>query len=537
MSSINWFFISSLSLVITTLFLIITQLKYGKEKIHWAWTLLNIAVFIWGLGAAISATISSNYHLCTLIWRLTSIGINLISVFTLYFVSLLTGKTSKIILFFSYFQAFVFTILSLDTYLIINNDALLYFNTLLVPSPGKLYLLWFFSWCFIIAYSYFYLVKFYLNQKNREKKQLKLLIFSLIVGSTCGTINFLYFLNLPVGPFANFGISLYCLMATYAVFKHQTLGIEIIYKKGLLYSILIAVLTGIYLLLIIIIESLFRGIIGYKSFILSLSSAFLIALLFNPLRNKIQLLVDKIFLGKTFQEVAQENELLKQELERSERLKAASTLALGLCHEIKNPLSTLKTFAEFVPEKHLDKNFINKFSKLVPTEIDRINNIVHKLLDFSKPTPPALQEVNIQQLFVDILDLFSSDLLKHKIKITELFENSEFKLMVDPNQLKQVLLNLLNNAKEAMPNGGMIKIGTRKINNDFVEIEIADQGIGIQKENLRYIFDPFFSTKDDGTGLGLAISYQIIKNHNGTIVIESEENKGTTVRIKLPIAF
>ena len=307
-------------------------------------------------------------------------------------------------------------------------------------------------------------------------------------------------------------------------------------KKWLLYSILIAALTGIYLLLIIISESLFSGVMGYRSFILSLLSAFLMALLFNPIRNRIQSFVDKLFLGRSLQEIAEENELLKQELERSERLKAASTLALGLAHEIKNPLTTLKTFSEFLPEKFKEEDFVNKFSKIIPAEVDRINSIVHKLLEFSKPTPPTFKSENIYDIIKDTLELMSNDFLKRRVKLIEECEDRDLIVNVDAAQIKQVLFNVILNALDSMPKGGKICISVKIKQPEQIEIILKDEGQGIPRNDIKNIFNPFFTTKDEGTGLGLAISHQIIINNKGEIEIESELNVGTTVIIRLPRA-
>lgn len=537
--NINWFFISSLSLAITTLFLIIILIKYGKEKIHKMWMLVNIAIFLWGTGATIISTITDNYRLAALIWRLTDIAVTFIPVLLLHMIFLLTKRVSRIILIFAYLQAILCIILIFKTNLIWSTNFIKYSNYsfLLIPSPGRLYYLWFIFWVLISGYVHFQLIVFCLNQPKEEKKYLKLLASAIIIGSFCGSFNFLYTLDLPFYPFANFGIVIYCLILTYAIFKHQLLGIEIIYRKSLLYSLLIATISIIYLLLIMFIEWLLRGIVGYKSFIISLSSAFIIAVIFIPLRNKIQSLTDRFFFGKTPQEITQENELLRQELERSDRLKAASTLALGLAHEIKNPLTTIKTFSEFLPNRQEDKEFLNKFAKLIPEEVERINSIVHQLLDFSKPAPPVFKEISFYTLIHGIVELLSNDFLKRKIKINESFDDTNIKIKADPVQLKQALLNIILNAMEAMPNGGNISIKTTIRQDNYLEIEIIDEGCGIAEKDLKHIFDPFFSTKESGTGLGLSIAHQIIKNHKGTITIESELGKGTTFRIRLPMGL
>ena len=533
---INWFFFSSLSLSITTLFLIVIFLKYGKEESHYRWLQSLISLFIWSCGATLAALFKYEIQ-SNIFYRIACIGAAFSSTLILHTFSVIVKSKNIIIFALSYFLSLSFSVLIIATNLIFKNQPNKFYDNFWIPTPGNFFYAWFLSWLLIIMYANSIFFYFFSIQKDTDRLVLKFFAIPILLGCISAILNFMLPYSFWIAQFGNMGISICILALTYAIFRHQVLGIEVVYKKGLLYSILIAVLTGIYLLLIIVIESLFRGIIGYKSFILSLSSAFLIALLFNPLRNRIQFFVDKIFLGKTPQEIVHENELLKQQLERSEKLKTASILALGVAHEIKNPLTTLKTFTEFLPEKYKDENFIKKFSKIIPQEIDRINNIVHQLLDFSKPNPPAFKITNICDVMRETLDLLSNDFLKRKIKIIENCENHSLMVNVDPMQIKQVILNILLNSMDAMSKGGSIYISAKSTDNNKIEIRIADEGMGIAKENLKNIFNPFFTTKDEGTGLGLAICHNIIKNHNGTIEIESEGNKGTAVKIKLPSAL
>ncbi|QAT16830.1 sensor histidine kinase [Candidatus Velamenicoccus archaeovorus] len=533
MFSINWFFISSLVLTLAELFLILILLKYNNVNFHKMWLFFNFSVFIWAVGSTISSFLNffSYEKIALLSWKIGDCGVSFISVFLLHAILLLIGRRNYLILILSYTQAIICSIVLLTTNLILGD----YFENhlgVLIPFSGKYYFLWYALWTIIVTYAHFCLITFYWQDQNK-RKDIRLLIILTILGCSSGAINFFYMYNPPFFQFANLGIVAYCLIFTYAVFRHKMFGIEIIYKKGLLYSILIAILSAIYLLLIIIIESLFRGIIGYQSFLLSLFSAFLMALLFNPLRQKIQTFVDKIFLGKSPEEIAKENELLKQELERSERLKAASALALGLAHEIKNPLTTLKTFSEFLPKKFKEEDFVTKFSKIIPAEVDRINNIVHKLLDFSKPTPPILKSVNICGIVRETLELMSNDFLKRKITLIEECTDHNLMVAVDAAQIKQVFFNVILNALDSMPRGGKIHIATKVKNTKQIEIILKDEGCGIPKKDMKNIFNPFFTTKDEGTGLGLAISHQIIKNNKGEIEVESELNTGTTVVIRL----
>ncbi|MFB3918527.1 MAG: ATP-binding protein [Candidatus Velamenicoccus archaeovorus] len=529
---LNIFFFSSLSVVISTSLLIFILIKHGNKKIHKVWALMNFAVFIWGIGAT---AISLNTHpsLANIIWRLCNIAVAFISVLLLHMAMILVQSRTKTLLLFACLQA-TLLIVFFPTNLIWSYVIDKYYNLFYIPKPGKIYFSYFLLWILITAYAHSMLIKFYLSQEKEKKSQAALLFSAIATGCICGSFNFLYFLKIPFYGWLNFGITFYCIIVTYAIFKHQLLGIEIIYKRGLLYSILIAFFAAIYFIFIFIAEWLFRGIMGYKSIFLSLFSALAFAALFNPLRNWAQNFINKIFHTKTIQEISMENELLMLELERSERLKAASTLALGLAHEIKNPLTVIKTFTEYLSEKKTNEKFIDKFCKIIPREVERINNIVHRLLDFSKPSPPVLKQTMVCNIIKEILELMSNDFLKKKIQIVEQNENHDLFANIDADQIKQVFFNILINAMDAMPNGGNIYISIKEIKGKKIEITLRDEGSGISKENLKNIFDPFFSTKDKGTGLGLAISHQIIQNHNGTIEIQSELNRETSVTIRLP---
>jgi len=160
---------------------------------------------------------------------------------------------------------------------------------------------------------------------------------------------------------------------------------------------------------------------------------------------------------------------------------------------------------------------------------------VHRLLDFSKPSPPSFQKTNVHSLIKDILEFLSNDFLKHRIAVNESYEDGNLNLRVDPGQIKQVILNLLLNAMEAMPTGGNICIKTKKTRGSTFELTIKDEGCGIPPEHIKNLFTPFLSTKEGGSGLGLSICHQIIKNHGWTIEVKSEKNKGTEIRIEFPL--
>lgn len=534
---INFLTITSLILIFSTLSVILIVFRFGSlNAIHKAWLAMNTSILGWAIGATILSIKTLESGIAFQIAKITNIFVTSIALALLHFIHTLTNKPNLKACFFFLCLGYAFIIMMFIPNAVYTNLVHSY-NYILLPIRGPFYLPWFAFWLATVCLAHFYLIIFYIKNINKKQKTEALLLFiALAIGCICGTINFLYFFNLWFYPLANLGISLYCMIFTYAVFKHQIMGLEIVLRKGLLYSSLITIFTCIYLIVIFISEWLFRGILGYKSIFLSLLSAVTIALLFNPLRDKIQNYIDCLFLGKTTEELARENELLKQEIERSERLKTVSSLALGVAHEIKNPLTALKTFTEFLPEKYKDENFLKKFSTIIPREVERINRIVRQLLDFSKPTPPILKPTNICQILEEILELMNNEFLKKRVQLNKQCENYGLFVNIDAAQIKQVFYNIIINALDSMPKGGRIFITTKSFDDDKIELILKDEGCGISKENLKNIFNPFFSTKDEGTGLGLAISHQIIKNHNGTIEIKSDLNQGTTVMIRLPRA-
>jgi signal transduction histidine kinase len=387
----------------------------------------------------------------------------------------------------------------------------------------------------------FYSIKLILNElknKNLSSKkinQLKYIFCAILVlstGITDFTFNYGVTLFYPIGCLST---TLFLIILSICILKHQLMDINIAIKKGLVYSFLISFITLTYLVVVLIIERVFHNYFGYSNFTSSLITAIFIALIFIPLKNWIQDLVDRLFFKGTQIEIAYQNERLKQEITQTEKLKSIAILASGLAHEIKNPLTVLKTFGEFLPSKMDDKEFLTKFSPLINKEINRINTLLQELLSFSKPTPVELRPLNVCPLIESTLDLISNNIAKNNINVTTSSLTDPIVLNIDENQFKQALLNILLNALDAMPTNGTLSISTLIINNNKIfQLKIQDTGCGIDPLDMPHIFDPFFTKKSLGTGLGLSVTHEIIKNHNGRIFVESKKDCGTTFIIELP---
>ncbi|MFH1460766.1 MAG: ATP-binding protein [Candidatus Omnitrophota bacterium] len=525
-------FISAILIILLGIYVWNKNIKSG---INFGWFLFCLSLFIWQFSDAILFS-TTNKILANFLSRSVYLGVGGLPFSCLYFTAKITGIKLKKIVTISLLVGY----LTLVYFLFKTNTILAGFYTHFwgfYPKAGNYHYMFQFIWS-VLVILVIYIIYKKINQPNitsSEKQQLYFALYPFVLGTIIGPIDFLGKYGLEIYPLGYFCIPLMIICMCIGIFKHQIMGIRVALQKSLIYSILIAILTGIYLLLIVGIEWLFKNIIGYTSLPVSLVATFIIAILFNPLRNKIQKIIDRLFLGKTTEEFATENKLLHHELEKSQRLKVATTMALGLAHEVKNPLTTIKTFSEYIKDKYKDKDdeFFDKFNKLIPSEVERINNIIHRLLDFSKPAEPNLKPTNIANLIKDILEFLNNEFLKNKIKVHEEYENPELLIHIDSNQIKQVLLNLILNSIEAMPKGGEIFISVASDKNTST-IEIKDTGCGISKKALDNIFNPFFTTKHTGSGLGLSICRQIIQNHNGTIEVESEVDKGSIFRIKIP---
>ena len=231
---------------------------------------------------------------------------------------------------------------------------------------------------------------------------------------------------------------------------------------------------------------------------------------------------------KDISEIKKSQEIIRQ----SEKLSLAGQLAAGIAHEIRNPLTSLRGFVQLFQTE--DTTDTRKFYyDVMLSEIDRINEIVSELLVLARPSRETFETRNILEELDHVVRLLEAEANLRNAVIKKEFD-SHLPLFYCQSSLKQMFINILKNGIESMPNGGEVIIQTERMDNQIC-IRFIDQGCGISQEQLKMIGQPFFTTKEAGTGLGLMICYRIIQNHNGFLRIESEEGKGTTVEITLPL--
>lgn len=241
---------------------------------------------------------------------------------------------------------------------------------------------------------------------------------------------------------------------------------------------------------------------------------------------------------------------LEFQIRRSDRLASLGTLSAGMAHEIKNPLVSIKTFTQLLPERYDDSEFRDTFSNLISHEIDRIDSLVNQLLRFARPAKPLLRPAHLHEILEKTLLLVQHRLYQREIKLVRSFGAETDMVRADSDQLEQVFLNFFLNALDAMKGGGELTVKTKVCGgeifvsdigdsgpdgSELLHICICDTGDGIKAEDLPHVFDPFFTTKDYGTGLGLSVVHGIIQEHGGQIEVESELKKGTSFHIYLPL--
>jgi two-component system, NtrC family, nitrogen regulation sensor histidine kinase GlnL len=239
---------------------------------------------------------------------------------------------------------------------------------------------------------------------------------------------------------------------------------------------------------------------------------------------------------------------LEAEVRRGETLAAAGRMAVGLAHEIRNPLGAIRGAVQLLG-RELGGSPLEEYTSVLLTEVDRVNRIIEMLLDLGRPVTIRPMPVNLHQLLERVALLTEESARERRVTIVRRYDPSLPPILGDDDRLTQVFHNLVRNAIDAMVHGGHLTLATRVSMNtlfgkvdmgagqhSMAEVQVVDEGAGIPAAARARIFDPFFTTKERGLGLGLAICHQVMEQHRGAIQVESEEGRGTTVTCFLPVA-
>jgi signal transduction histidine kinase len=663
----------------------------------------NLAVAVWGFGCFIVG-IASNEASAKFGWKFAHVGGIFVGVFfyhvTCIFCELKRNKsimtTYVIGIFYLFFTVMTDQVIDRTRFIfgLFYNDATWLFSIMIS------------LWLFSVVWSFIELVRFFPKTKGIKRTQTKYIVLGFLTGFVGGISTFFPEFRIDIlYPFGNFTIPIYCIIVTYAILRYRLMDINIVVKKTAVYSLSAGLLSGIFVIFVLTMTRLISNFAAISSFKISLIAAVLIALSFDPLRNRVQGLVDKVFYKKTYdyyaviQHVSQtlsavfniqkiysfvgdtifstlglkdiyllsavtgrdysvvysrsflsderkmrreggiaerdtdhlkvkenseiiqllkrsDNVVIKEELEgireilgqkliddfkntlkpfngeaiipvfiddnlaiiimlseklsgdvftdqdirlldtiahqtsiavknarlysekiSSDRLASIGLMSATFAHEIRNPLTSIKTFAQLMPDKYTDAEFRENFSRLAVEEIGRIDRLIRDLMSFSSGnvTPPntlidltGLVEETIGRLKTK-LEMENSD-----IRVEKLFKNEKIRVVGDAQRLQQSFMNIMNNGCQAMGKNGILLIDINR-NAQYVDVKIIDTGRGVAQEEVSNIFDPFYTTKPMGLGLGLAISKKIIEDHGGRVSVESKLSKGTTFTISIPV--
>jgi signal transduction histidine kinase len=235
---------------------------------------------------------------------------------------------------------------------------------------------------------------------------------------------------------------------------------------------------------------------------------------------------------------AAERNKLEEKLHQTERLAALGEMIAGVSHEIRNPLGIIRSTAELLHGR-MENERQKKFSSIIVEESTRLNDILTEFLDFARPKDLRVSQCRIEDVLERNLKVIEPQCQMLAVSVEREYHTGSYKMEADGDLLYRAFVNLLANALQAMPDGGMLCVRTAMLNggngSPHVELQIHDTGQGIEPDLQKKIFNPFFTTREKGTGLGLAIVQTIIDGHNGDIEVKSEVGKGTTMIIRLPL--
>jgi two-component system, NtrC family, sensor histidine kinase PilS len=260
----------------------------------------------------------------------------------------------------------------------------------------------------------------------------------------------------------------------------------------------------------------------------------------SPLKDSVDREMGNILI---FQDLTRLREM-EEHVKRSDRLAAIGKMAAGIAHEIRNPLASISGSIEILKEELGGSTQNQALMGIVLREVHRLNSLIADFLLFARPISPGRERIHLNRLIEEIFQMLShSPDFNVLIRLDTEFED-ELYIQGDPNQVRQIFWNLLINAAQAMPEGGMLRVRLRKGSprallpgdRSYGEVSVIDSGMGIGEEEIGKIFDPFFTTKEKGTGLGLSIVHSIVESYGGKIAVQSQKGQGSVFSVFIPLA-
>ena len=407
-------------------------MRDSRSKLYRAFAFYSMAIAYWGILSGLHTTVHS-FKLALFLARVQHIGVILIPIFFTRFILILTNRMekNKSWLYSTYFISPILLIL-LPNPLFVNR---------VVPEPplhqvlrvGPLYILMILFFYMYISRGLLFLYSTYRKSHVDQKRKLGYLFWSSVLGYLGAPLTFLYCYEIPhpiILVYAIYTVPIYTIITTYAIIKHHLLDINIVFKRSLVYSLLVTSLTLIYLIIVWFLERTFQTAIGYRSLPATVFALSTIVFLFQPLYNRIQRFVDFNFFKGTLESLTKEKRRLEEEVRRTDQLRIAATLASGIAHEIKNPITSIKTFTKYLSQRKNEDGFIEKFQQVVENELGRIENLAKNLLDFARLKSPEFKKIDVHHILNQTLNLIARNLSVKNIFLR--YENKDNKSETSP---------------------------------------------------------------------------------------------------------
>lgn len=425
------------------------------------------------------------------------------------------------------------------------------FDQYTVYLGTPLYITSFVLWQTVVGSANMILLWHYIKRPE-QKQMLKILFLAIAIGFGGGTTNFFQIFGWNFYPWGNFGVSVYTILIGYTILQHKFLDITFVLRKGLVYTLLIGMISVFYFVTILLFEPVISRFIGQGGTASGLLAAIILGVVYAPMRLRIEYFVDATIFRGYHQQITRQNQLMQEELSRSKKFGMMSDITKGVISEIAVPLQEIRSRSQSGLSKLDDKEYMSQVSQTIDQQVDKINDLVQKLLKFSTPEALALKHASIHNVIEDVLEIMKKEFEQKKIELVKDLQTKESEILtIDPVQIRQAFYNLMKFGAEDMKGGGTMVVHTGVKHASLVrqekrqegvekyfEMVIKDSGAGIPKERLATIFDPFYGSQakaGEDSGLELSIAHRIIKDHGGAIYVESGEGKGTTFTVEIPV--
>ncbi len=535
-TTMNHLLFSSLLIIASNLVSAVCIYFFSSKEYRNIWLAFSAVVCGWAF-CLTKLSVAEDYALALAWARYSKYFAIFVPILFAHFVTILTktNNTYKLHLHCTYLLVSIYFLACVCTpdLFIPKVSKILHYNYYYVP--GNLFHIYPIYYATTIGISLFLLISKIPRATPIISRQYRVVTLGFLIGTVGGSSTLLLAYGIKMDVYLNYFCPIYILFVAYGVMKYQLMNIDLVITKSLTYTITAITITLLYLLLVYTLEMLSKILFAYESHLISIFTAFILGIIIFPMKSKIQTYFEIKIFNKPVISMAEEHAALLREVTEKEKFKAMSTLASGMAHEIKNPLTAIKTFNDYLPAKHMDREFVLKFCHLTGKEIQRINELVNQLIEYGRPGPCNFQPASPITILDNCQSLLSNQCLAKNIVCIKSYDlPNEAIVQVDRQQIHQAAMNLILNAIDAMPNGGELTVGLCQPQHGIFRLIVKDSGLGIPKKELPRIFDPFFSGKDFGTGLGLAIVKSIVEAHNGKIYIRSEPHIGTEFILDIP---